>query len=906
MLHLVRSQAIANYVDSLLSLCIHTEPCTVNSTTLSHPVTIAQVPVPTQVCYVIPVDASEAMLTSIFEECYNRWGGRDTLLMPMLADGTIDERFWLLARALDPDIIYSYVPLDVPTLERIDRELMPAIITIHRHDPNPLDMRPNLEHDAQGIPSLSLLPMLANADRLGPPRPLALLSKFQEWSNDGFITDSFGLNPFGPNTAQAEVVRKYISTVALGNQSDAQHGHIADADVANVPSLLRAMSDGTLNLLTMAQLSGWGYGDVFNEIVSPWPTFNIVVGSTALDRIAFWNSRIGSNDWERRNIVAVRFDEDRLDDPEFIAALVFFVGRWNTSKSQNGPSNAAIRSSSVAPERLTALVDPLMRVNVHAVVARFADVNACVLDHVENSSFVRAGVDQRFTDSKVLLTPVRPRHLVGFEPMSSWLVQGSWAIRATIKRERDGSGPGIPLFPIPRHWQAIRHITGSSVAKVALNGDLRLIIKSEQNLKPAALSFVEDDANFIENLFYPHHYLTNADPRRAIPARTMVAPRISSAGRHLLGLLNKLGSIRSAYDVLENPYWKAVFQEMAVPRQVFDGAMRTALAERIQSVVQNDGPAALTGIADFENLAVTVARIAPDLKVPVSKQNFEWFVEKYRATDTEHPGDATPEEVETKLRAKVESELRERCAEGILVQGHDWRCPRCLHVNWVTLEFLGRILTCEVCSRQQPISTSFAFDFLLDGYVGLGLRMRGLRGLVWALGFLSGSATDSFMFSPPISLMSQGRELTDCDIACVIDGKFVIGEVKESARNINASLIDGLINIARIARPDYVLLACSDPASLATVKRHTDRMDAELRGIGIRALPLVRDPHLDGWPAIIAGKGFWPNAQAALRNDPAALFAAVVPVQNAAEDRDAAAEPGGVGTEAAAGGIDPA
>lgn len=830
---------------------------------LLRPVTISQRAVPIQVCYIIPIDAPAAMLSAIFQECYERWGGRDSLLIPMLSDGTIDERYWAWARALDPDIIYSYVDLDVTLLERIDHDLMPTIVKVHRNDLRPGDFRPMHDDAAAGLTAMSLLPMLSNIDRLGPPRRYALVSAFQSWTRDAFVTDSFGLNPYGPGWAQAEMVRKYVDTLALGSQASAQRGHNADFEVGDATALLRTISDGTYLGLTMAQLSGWGYGDVFYDATSAWRTFNIVVGDSTLDRIAFWNCRIGPDDYQRRSIVAVRVDADRLQDPEFVDALALFISRWNTSTSPNGPSHAAIRSSSIGQAQLRPLVEVLLKKNVHATVETFSDANACVPKGETRRGIVRYGLDQRYLESKIPLSPEQPAHLVNVGPVSTWFTQGSWALRLLIKREPKYSNvsySSIPSMPIPRRWQAVRSVVGGHPAKAATGGDLRLLVKSAQ--KPPILSFTDDDAAFVASLFVPSHYLWTTDPRNVLPRPDAIYPQTSSAGRHLIGFLNRLGDIRVAYDMLEDQFWKAVLLDMAVPREAFDAKKRSELAQKLQNIVAKKGPNKLDDVADFENLAETVARVAPDLKSPDARRNYDWFVEMYRETDdAKRPRDSGlgPDEIKREIDEEVERKLRECCIDGVLVQGHAWRCPRCLHTNWATVADVRPILRCEVCLRETALPANFTWDFLLDNYAEIGLRERGLRGLVWALGYLSGSS-DSFIFAPPLDLMHNGKKLTDADIACVADQKFVIGEVKESARHINDRLGDSLVSVARLVRPDVVVLACYDPTSVNVVNVQVQRMQAALVDLGIRVMPLVRREQDSGFPAIVVGKGFWMNA----------------------------------------------
>jgi len=823
------------------------------SSALKRPISLSQVAVPTKVCYIVPNDAAPEMLAAIFEECHGRWGGKDTLIIPIIG-GHIDKKYWDWARDIDPDVIYSYVALDVPMLERIDRDLMPSVVTVHRSIMDPPDLRPRHEHEAQGLPALSLLPMLANADRLGPPGRLVLVSAFPDWTGDSFVTDSFGINPYGPGWAQAEIVRKYVETLAIGSRTGAQRGQIADREATTTTELLRAMSARADTTLTMAQLCGTGYEDVFHGLASSWRSFNIIVGDTSQDRIAFWNSRVGADDYHRRQIMAVRVGEMHLDDADFMSALVQFISRW--IPRGNGQAFAAVRSSSIADDRLQPIADALIRSNVLATVSHFGDVNECAPGASNKQGFIRPGLDQRYTESKVPIVPLQPRHLSGWGPIPTWLSNGSWTVQIALKRENASVLGSIPRLPIPRRWQAVQVIAERSPAKATFEGDLRIVVRGNQ--KPETLSFFDDDAEFVMRLFLPHHYRTTMDPRIAIPQPAPIRPQTSSAGRHLRGLLNKLGSIRAASTILEDPFWKKVFLDMAVPREVFDDTKRAELAARLQKPIRRDGPFALTADAEFESLAETVAQIAPDLKMPVAKRNYEWFLRIYRETDS-RPRDAalTPEEIERDIRQEVEEQLRWRCAEGVLIQGHDWRCPRCLHRNWSTVGALGAILTCEVCNRQEPVSAHFSWDFLLDSYIAPGLRERGLRGLVWALGTLSWSARDSFVFSPPLDLIQNDKLLTDSDIACVVDSKFVVGEVKESERKINDALGDRLIEVARAVHPDIVVLACLDAASLATVTRQTDRIREAVKDLGIDVMPIVPNPQEPGIPGMIAVRGIW-------------------------------------------------
>jgi hypothetical protein len=64
-------------------------------------------PRPLRVAFLIE-DGEHASLTldGVFADCYNRWGGRFSLIAPCL-NGRIAPGYWPWLEAYDPDIVYS-------------------------------------------------------------------------------------------------------------------------------------------------------------------------------------------------------------------------------------------------------------------------------------------------------------------------------------------------------------------------------------------------------------------------------------------------------------------------------------------------------------------------------------------------------------------------------------------------------------------------------------------------------------------------------------------------------------------------------------------------------------------------------------------------------------------------------
>lgn len=65
---------------------------------------------PLRVAYLVNFDTcTHELLDAVFAECYSRWGGRRTLVIPATEDAGISEDYKKWLSLYDPDIIYSYV-----------------------------------------------------------------------------------------------------------------------------------------------------------------------------------------------------------------------------------------------------------------------------------------------------------------------------------------------------------------------------------------------------------------------------------------------------------------------------------------------------------------------------------------------------------------------------------------------------------------------------------------------------------------------------------------------------------------------------------------------------------------------------------------------------------------------------
>ena len=447
---------------------------------------------------------------------------------------------------LDPDVVYSYVGLDNVLLDRIDRDWMPTAVQVHRSNDGRFE--PSFREAPEPLHALSLIPYLANNRGWGPPRPLALLTRYLSATIDPFVADSFGISDFGPGTAQAEDVLRYANTIALGDRAANPNQSVATKDVADTLALLPRLTSFASETLTMAEMSGIGY-DAHHQTLEPaWDIYNIIVGDFTIDRIAFWNARVGAEPWLRKQIIALRIPEAHLENPAFRSALIDYVARTAYTRHGGAPKMIVLRSSSVSEERMQPLIEPFLLRGVHAQIAPFTDPADCAATKPSNWPTAHNAESGRYSESPLTLRAVQPPHLAVWPVLRPMLTSGAWVVRATFSGVVQGEiGDGKLKFP--RRWQSVFDLRANVLAKPARSGSLRLLVKSDT--KPVEFLLPFSDERFVRNLLFGYYFRTTTEPRvalhREIPRVQVVT---SSAGRQLIRLLSKLDDLGEAFALI--------------------------------------------------------------------------------------------------------------------------------------------------------------------------------------------------------------------------------------------------------------------------------------------------------------------------------------------------------------------
>jgi hypothetical protein len=183
-------------------------------------------------------------------------------------------------------------------------------------------------------------------------------------------------------------------------------------------------------------------------------------------------------------------------------------------------------------------------------------------------------------------------------------------------------------------------------------------------------------------------------------------------------------------------------------------------------------------------------------------------------------------------------DVRALCQRGVLHQGFEHRCTKCLHSAWIAIDAVKKTIVCEVCGTSEAAQVSTPWRFRLNEFVREALRKHGILPLFWALSKLREFPERSFFFEGPLDVFfdhppwaADGPD-GDIDLIVVSNGRVSICEVKQSGRQLRRA--EGFSASVRRLRPDVGVIAVMEQQT-PQIAQGFRRFADTLQGTGIEA-----------------------------------------------------------------------
>ena len=832
-------------------------------------------PRPTRVAYLVDENEySDGILDQVFAECFSRWGGRYSLVVP--CEGGKPRSVYMPWLAVyDPDVVYVYGDIDDVIIADLHERLGPAHLTRHEvydgQPQTPSNFRPKLPLNC--LTSLSLVPHYARVHPTSAPRPRFIVDYGPDYAGDRFVDDNFGTawGSFLSSPLPGDLADALQAITLVPRELDPRLGiRLKGETVHDVASLLHAMAKNRRSL-GLAQLAADSTPRI--EVGSGVAeSLSMVVGDRFADRILYWNLRSLMPTY-LDGFTTLIVSPSRLEDGELFAALVDFLDARNDVHPTNGSRSVELLSVSLGTEELKEVQERFKSSGLASMcrVGKQMTLDSAVPGPktLNRASQLTMGhpLDRVFRWSEFSVTgnelrppEVFPDHLEGTHPRSP-AAQGLWALDLDIERRNNLAWADN----ISHRWRLPRRLRMHGAFFEPYRGSMGRLWYSGRSRSsregfltvfggfgervPPVISIPDDETAFRHALERGQDWPPASRRDRQKPiSGPYEKTRPSDKGRYLLGALELFGGMQEAGSVLLHPYWKTVLARLggAVGAERH-GEIERTLKKRFRS-------GTVSGEDDWGRLVKLVSQEAQRVRMPLRTLNFddlsrefEPFLEEERRQLKEHRVEDPEEWLIHSKRSLPESVMR-LCSRSVLYQGYELQCPRCLHPNWKAIGELRPEVTCEVCGAHQIIPVNKPWDFRLNGFLREGLKEHGLLALVWCLMKLERRTRETFSFLGPSELFIDYPERdgigpdNEADLVCIADGKVFLCEVKNSAREIR---LGPLVDVATRMRPDRVILAVFG-SKTNRLKSKADELAQALTDTGVSSeLMTLEDGDLD-------------------------------------------------------------
>lgn len=827
-------------------------------------------------------DQAAATLDAVFADCYARWGGRFSLVVPC-TNGNVLDSYWPWFEAFDPDIVYSYVALADSDVDSLIERVSPSEYKLHRHhrddgERDARDYRPAYDH----APMSSLSTIFRSARYTKPGligAPVQLIDSWYGEEVTRFITDNFGTlsGSFGnaniPQDASNAVSLQTLLTVP--EEERRKYGIPTDLRIiASEADVFSTFAERAVDSLSVRSGLFSPKLDIRTRLSG---AFNLVIGSAFADRLLFWNARLLIPAWLDDDICCLRIELDQLEDPVFVERLTTLLNSRNRVNGGNGGQpQLALRSTSVDLATLTIAAGKFRGQQLWSGISTefVADLDEILpttreIEHArEGNAFgetfmARPDWTRTIWSDGVIRPPaLAPNHLADAPPRQGF-TQGYWAVDFNIQNPHEGLRRGQRnRWHLPRRWRVsesftITHGGGRAIkpmSRRSRNGNLATFVSIDGPVESIAVPSVADAVSGSLTAFGPWTDLSRAGRENGpLPGKVSWA-QPSNEARYLTGVLGMLGGLPQASAVLLHPFLLETFARLGGTPNLSEDKV-APIASSLWKKTKQSPVFDLRNAREKQVLASLVVKAAKAEKsvstfVAYHKLKAEWqeYRRGYWAEQQNHGPEDEGDWAEQEERSLDDclGMLRE---QQVFFQGHEWLCPECHHRNWVGISDLKPVLSCEVCRTNARAPIDIRWQFRPNHFLIESLRSHSVLSLIWLLVRLGWRARESFYYVGPTAFgFTRESENADAeaDLLAVVDGKTFVCEVKSSWSVMRKEDLIKTVDLARRVRADVVLIAVMEEKTAMADEFAEARAGLVGSGIDLELLTFARRDLDDG------------------------------------------------------------
>ena len=380
-------------------------------------------------------------------------------------------------------------------------------------------------------------------------------------------------------------------------------------------------------------------------------------------------------------------------------------------------------------------------------------------------------------------------------------------------------------------------------SRIRLNGFPSVRMKKGEKVLRLTLKEAE---SVVKSLFFNsnRYVYDDSDPRKQVTTVPYYNAKVSDKGKYLQGVLELFGNLTFAYYRFRNPYWRSMFDILSKNTNA-EQSMQVSVANKLRKLIDGSEPLTSNNQRAIESLARQTVNLAKDITLKQKESPLTAFKEEAKVWRDKYIEGVKSKENYSEnaligLRfssENVKNSLFQLTERNIIQIGVKPQCPNCGMTNWFHVDDIGQQLICQGCRIPFPFQPELDWQYRLNNLVHVAHAQHGTTPLILVLGQLLDESRDSFLYSPNLNLYAESQDkssedldlIAEVDIACIQDGKFIIGEVKQSIGLFSKKDFDDMAEIAKRVKPDIVLFSCIDKQQpTQNITNHIERIKKEL------------------------------------------------------------------------------
>jgi hypothetical protein len=759
---------------------------------------------------------------NIFNFNFSLWNGRFNPII--FTDGKkISEESWSFLKDFDPDIIKSLTKIEPKLLKKIDDTLSPY--SFEYGDPKGHVDTGHTQFTRSYKPTKDAVLKIAPRHMWGDS-DLVLFNLQNTKSNSlkDFIHINFG-------TYEYSFLPQIIRDLPIGKECPI-------SDSKDLSALLLEFNSTRKNVAFPIQLStipNYGKEVEYNKSNEH---FTVIVGDSIQEIVYYWNRSLAVPHWLRPNICHIWLPTDLAKDEDLKEGLQMFF-RQQTSRIGNNDGKAIQFVSFTLTEKELTDIAKSLGDKVWGVSIKIKNPQNTLPNYGKDNSFfhLKPGMELYQAHSS-------EENIVIDEPDFPEGTQGeNWMLDVYLQYR-----PEKFQHTNVRHWWRLpnkNHLThlffSYKIARIKRNGIPSVLMETKSDFKPDEGNLtvgIPNDSDVIRNYIYGHNRPPyTGDPRGTIiDNKTHLHTQRSDKGRYLSGLIGLFKGLPLAHRQFSSKYWRKMFDILSHQNIKADEEKKKVIFNKLKKrknhfpfdkASQNDE---LLWLAEYTlSLSKEQSRVGKEI-------DFSIFVEERKKDFDEENKKQKIKRNFKEEEEELKEELEELIEQNVLFMGVKPHCPSCGYSNWYHVDEIKQKNECAGCGHLFPIYPEQPWFYRLNSLVQAGCSHHGLVPVLLTLGQLQEDARSSFIYDVSLDLFNEKKRkykhLGDLDIVCIQDGKFIIGEIKQTIGLFKQSDFEKTLKIAKLIRPNKIIFSSLDKPN-ALVTKNISELNQKLKDMEI-------------------------------------------------------------------------